>query len=101
MTSPPEHRSDGAVLTAVSNAVVQIVREYTGRGPTKARTTIDRDLIVVVVQNALTPGERYSPTRAGRETRRSRRGRAPSRSCPCVTGASTCWPSIRAIAGSS
>jgi uncharacterized protein YbcI len=35
------------------------VREHTGRGPTKARTTIDRDLIVVMLQNSLTTGERY------------------------------------------
>jgi uncharacterized protein YbcI len=33
--------------------------ESTGRGPTKARTTIDHNLIVVVLQNSLTPGERY------------------------------------------
>jgi uncharacterized protein YbcI len=33
--------------------------DTTGRGPTKARTTIDRDLIVVMLQNTLTAGERY------------------------------------------
>jgi uncharacterized protein YbcI len=33
--------------------------EAAGRGPTKARTTIDRDLVVVVLQNSLTSGERY------------------------------------------
>jgi uncharacterized protein YbcI len=34
------------------------MREYTGRGPTKARTYIDEDLITVVLQDTLTMGER-------------------------------------------
>jgi uncharacterized protein YbcI len=34
------------------------MREYTGRGPTKARTYIDEDLINVVLQDTLTMGER-------------------------------------------
>jgi uncharacterized protein YbcI len=33
--------------------------ERTGRGPTKARTTISRDLIVVLLQNSLTAGEQF------------------------------------------
>jgi uncharacterized protein YbcI len=38
--------------------VVQLMREYTGRGPTKARTYINDDLITVVLQDTLTMGER-------------------------------------------
>jgi uncharacterized protein YbcI len=34
------------------------MREYTGRGPTKARTYINEDLITVVLQDTLTMGER-------------------------------------------
>jgi uncharacterized protein YbcI len=34
------------------------MREYTGRGPTKARTYINDDLITVVLQDTLTMGER-------------------------------------------
>jgi uncharacterized protein YbcI len=34
------------------------MREYTGRGPTKARTYINDDLIAVVLQDTLTMGER-------------------------------------------
>src|SRR3954465_6715576 len=53
-------RPEGAALNAaISQAIVQLLAESTGRGPTKARTTIDRDLIVVLLQNTLTPGERY------------------------------------------
>ena len=56
----PEHRTEGGALhAAISEAVVRLLAENTGRGPTKARTTIDGDLIVVVLQNSLTPGERY------------------------------------------
>jgi uncharacterized protein YbcI len=34
------------------------MREYTGRGPTKARTYVNDDLITVVLQDTLTMGER-------------------------------------------
>ena len=43
---------------AISNLVVRLLSEYTGRGPTKARTLFTDDLITVVVQNLLTKGER-------------------------------------------
>src|SRR3954466_13841372 len=49
----------GPLHAAISQAVVRLLAKSTGRGPTQARTTIDRDLIVVVLQNSLTPGERY------------------------------------------
>jgi uncharacterized protein YbcI len=49
----------GALNAAISEAIVRLMADTTGRGPTKARTTIDRDLIVVMLQNTLTSGERY------------------------------------------
>ena len=60
MTDPDEHvaRDDGTVSAAVSNAVVGLVRQYTGRGPTKARTSISRDLVSVVMADTLTKAER-------------------------------------------
>jgi uncharacterized protein YbcI len=48
----------GSIASAISAAVVQLMREYTGRGPTKARTYINDDLITVVLQDTLTMGER-------------------------------------------
>jgi uncharacterized protein YbcI len=48
----------GSISAAISSAVVQLMREYTGRGPTKARTYVDEDLITVVLQDTLTMGER-------------------------------------------
>ena len=57
--SPESHPDRGALNAAISEAVVRLMADSTGRGPTKARTTIDRDLIVVMLQNTLTTGERY------------------------------------------
>jgi uncharacterized protein YbcI len=46
------------MAVAISNAVVRLMSEYTGHGPTKARTHINEDLITVVLQDTLTKGER-------------------------------------------
>jgi uncharacterized protein YbcI len=43
---------------AISNLVVRLLSEYTGRGPTKARTHFSENLITVVVQDLLMKGER-------------------------------------------
>jgi uncharacterized protein YbcI len=45
--------------------MVRLVSEYTGRGPTKARTYYDGDLVAIVLQDTLTRGER-SLVRDGR-----------------------------------
>lgn len=37
---------------------MQVLREFTGRGPTRARTTYQGDLVSVVLHDTLTPGER-------------------------------------------
>lgn len=42
---------------AISNLVVRLVREYTGRGPTRARTSIAGDLVSVLMADTLTKGE--------------------------------------------
>jgi uncharacterized protein YbcI len=55
---PPQAGESGGVkLTDISNAVVQIVREYTGRGPTKARTMVRDNLVVVLMQETLLKAE--------------------------------------------
>jgi uncharacterized protein YbcI len=48
----------GSVSAAISKAVVALLNEYTGRGPTEARTYINEDLIIVVLDDALTKEER-------------------------------------------
>lgn len=46
------------MAAAISNGVVRLTSEYTGRGPTKARTYINQDLVSVVLEDVLTKGER-------------------------------------------
>jgi uncharacterized protein YbcI len=59
MTSITEERpTGGSLAAAISNAIVRIMAEYTGRGPTKARTSIRDDLIVVLMRETLTKAER-------------------------------------------
>ena len=53
-----ENAPQKSVASAISNATVKLMHEYTGRGPTKARTYISGDLITVVLQDTLTMGER-------------------------------------------
>jgi uncharacterized protein YbcI len=48
----------GAAAAVISRAVVQLMARYSGRGPTKARTTIDAGHALVVVEDALTTSER-------------------------------------------
>ncbi len=64
---PPDEEAptDGARAAAVSNLLVRLLAEYTGRGPTRARTYIHEDLVSVVLQDTLTKGER-SLVRDGR-----------------------------------
>jgi uncharacterized protein YbcI len=57
MDSVSERTYDGALFSALANAVVHVTREYTGRGPTKARASIQNDMLVVMMQDALTKGE--------------------------------------------
>jgi len=42
----------------INNGAVQVLRDYTGRGPTKARTVIDCDTVTVFLSDTLTSGER-------------------------------------------
>jgi len=47
----------GSLSLAISNATVGILREYTGRGPTKARTSIRDNVVLVILEQTLTKGE--------------------------------------------
>jgi uncharacterized protein YbcI len=57
-TNETEHVHDGGATAAISTSVVHLLREYTGRGPTKAKTYINQDMVTVVLQDLLTKGER-------------------------------------------
>jgi uncharacterized protein YbcI len=56
--SPDRQRSDGELAATISNTVVRALARTTGRGPTKARTTIGENGVFVVLQDSMTIGER-------------------------------------------
>lgn len=56
--SQTEQLLHGTLSAEISNGVVGIVRGYTGRGPTKARTTITDELVVVVMGETLLKAEK-------------------------------------------
>jgi uncharacterized protein YbcI len=47
----------GQQAAAISRGMVTLLRRYAGRGPTKARTTIGRDHVLVVLHDTLTQAE--------------------------------------------
>jgi uncharacterized protein YbcI len=54
--APDEHRVH---LVELSNAMVRLYKEQFGRGPTKARTDYaSPDLVVVTLEETMTPAER-------------------------------------------
>ena len=55
--TPSERPPTGPLSLAISNLIVGMLREYTGRGPTKARTTIRDNVILVMLEQTLTKGE--------------------------------------------
>jgi uncharacterized protein YbcI len=57
-TTPAQRPPGGSLSAAISNAIVRITAEYTGRGPTKARTSIRDDVVLVLMQETLTKAER-------------------------------------------
>jgi uncharacterized protein YbcI len=49
---------DGELSAAISTAVVHMLAERTGKGPTKAKTTLGENGVFVVLEDNLTRGER-------------------------------------------
>ena len=52
------HEGARSANSELCDAVVRLLREYTGRGPTKARATINGDSVMIVLGDTLTRGER-------------------------------------------
>ena len=48
---------DGELAAEISNTVVRALARTTGRGPTKAKTTLGENGVFVVLQDTLTRGE--------------------------------------------
>jgi uncharacterized protein YbcI len=53
-----QERTPGLLTSAISRHVVRLFADYTGRGPTKARTAINGNFVVCVTHDTLTKGER-------------------------------------------
>jgi uncharacterized protein YbcI len=53
MTGPP-----GELSSAISNAIVALMADYTGRGPSQSQTYVHENLVVCILQYGLTKGER-------------------------------------------
>ncbi|MGB9183841.1 MAG: Na-translocating system protein MpsC family protein [Solirubrobacteraceae bacterium] len=56
-STTPQLGGQGSLTAAISNAMVGVMHRYTGRGPTRARTTVGDDIIVCVLGSTLTKGE--------------------------------------------
>jgi uncharacterized protein YbcI len=56
--TPQDRHSDGELAAAISTAVVHMLAARTGKGPTKAKTTLGENGVFVVLEDNLTKGER-------------------------------------------
>jgi uncharacterized protein YbcI len=81
-TSRDGHPAEGAVdgaapvfsaASRISTEMVQLMSRYTGRGPTKARAVINSTFVLVVLDDALTRGERSLVAAGELEAVRSQR----------------------------
>jgi uncharacterized protein YbcI len=55
--SPSADHGSGQLSASISNAMVRLHRDYLGRGPTKARTSIRDDTVVALMSDMLTKAE--------------------------------------------
>ena len=58
MSASSETPTDGRCALAISNAIGRLHHEYYGRGPTKARTIIQRNFVVTFLDDIYTKIER-------------------------------------------
>jgi uncharacterized protein YbcI len=68
MPDTQERPTTGTMAAAISNSVVRLTHQYTGRGPTKARTTIADNLVVVVMADTMLQAERTLVDNGERES---------------------------------
>jgi uncharacterized protein YbcI len=65
--SEGDQRSLGEMRATISNEIVRLQAEYYGKGPTKAKTYIVDDLVVVVLEESFTRAEKTLVERGERE----------------------------------
>ncbi len=54
----PPHHENQSPSAKIATSAVQLVRDYTGRGPTKAKTVLDESMVTILLADTLTTGER-------------------------------------------
>ena len=64
-SKPGTELGDGDLREAINHLVVSVFADQTGRGPTKARSVLAGDLVICLIEETLTRGER-SLANAGR-----------------------------------
>ena len=58
-SSPTNSRAEtGAISSSISRDIVRLHADLYGRGPTKAKTYLDEDFALCVLQEIFTPGEK-------------------------------------------
>src|SRR3954449_3402314 len=62
-----DRSSLGETRAAISNEIVRLQAEYYGKGPTRAKTYIVEDLVVVVLEESFTRAEKTLAERGERE----------------------------------
>jgi uncharacterized protein YbcI len=50
----PDHQARGDVLTAISDGIVTLLKEFYGRGPTRTKSYHEDDLVVCVLRGGFT-----------------------------------------------
>jgi uncharacterized protein YbcI len=58
VNQPDDRLSRGALNAAISNELVRMVAEFTGRGATKSRAFIHQDVVVCLLEDGATKAER-------------------------------------------
>lgn len=62
-----------SVAARISRDMVRLVSQYVGRGPTKARTSLNTNFVLVVLEDSLTKGEGNLVAAGEQESVRSQR----------------------------
>jgi uncharacterized protein YbcI len=65
--SERQHRSLGEMRAMISTEVVRLQADYYGKGPTKAKTYIVEDIVVVVLEESFTRAEKTLAARGERD----------------------------------
>ncbi|MBV9167378.1 MAG: DUF2294 family protein [Solirubrobacterales bacterium] len=52
-----ERAAHGEIVTAISEGLVRLLKDYYGRGPTQAKTYYEDDLVVCLLRGGFTPVE--------------------------------------------